>query len=33
VFGKRRVPILLPRLDGTGAGSGLLYRYLMEGTG
>lgn len=33
VFGKRRVPILLPRLDGTGAGSGLLHRYLMEGTG
>ena len=33
VFGKRRVPILLPRLDGTGVGSGLLYRYLMEGTG
>jgi hypothetical protein len=33
VFGKRRVPILLPRLDGNGAGSGLLYRYLMEGTG
>ena len=33
VFGRRRVPILLPRLDGTGAGGGLLYRYLMEGTG
>ncbi len=33
VFGKRRVPILLPRLDGAGAGSGLLHRYLMEGTG
>jgi hypothetical protein len=31
VFGKRRVPILLPRLDG--ASGGLLYRYLMEGTG
>jgi hypothetical protein len=33
VFGKRRVPILLPRLDGAGASGGLLYRYLMEGTG
>ena len=33
VFGKRRVPILLPRLDGGGAGGGLLHRYLMEGTG
>ena len=33
VFGKRRVPILLPRLDGSGAGSGLLHRYLMEGAG
>ena len=33
VFGRRRVPILLPRLDGTGAGSGLLHRYLMEGAG
>ena len=33
VFGRRRVPILLPRLDGAGASSGLLHRYLMEGTG
>ena len=33
VFGRRRAPILLPRLDGTGAGGGLLHRYLMEGTG
>lgn len=33
VFGKRRAPILLPRLDGTAAGSGLLYHYLMEGVG
>ena len=31
VFGKRRVPILLPKFDDTGAG-GLLHRYLMEGT-
>ena len=33
VFGKRRVPILLPPLDGSGASSGLLHHYLMEGTG
>ena len=33
VFGRRRVPILLPRFDGTGAGGGLLHRYLMEGAG
>lgn len=33
VFGKRRVPILLPPFDGAGAGGGLLHRYLMEGTG
>ncbi len=33
VFGKRRAPILLPRLDGAGASGGLLYRYLMGGTG
>ena len=32
VYGKRRVPILLPQFDDTGAG-GLLHRYLMEGTG
>jgi hypothetical protein len=32
VFGKRRVPILLPRFEDTEAG-GLLHRYLMEGTG
>jgi hypothetical protein len=31
VYGKRRVPILLPQFDD-GAG-GLLHRYLMEGTG
>ena len=31
VFGKRRVPILLPPFEDTGAG-GLLHRYLMEGT-
>lgn len=33
VFGRRRVPILLPRFDGTGADGGLLHRYLMEGAG
>lgn len=33
VFGKRRVPILLPRFDGSGASDGLLHRYLMEGVG
>ena len=33
VFGKRRVPILLPRFDDTGASGGLLHRYLMEGAG
>ena len=32
VFGGRRVPLLLPPFDDTGAG-GLLQRYLMEGTG
>ena len=31
VFGRRRVPILLPPFDGAGA-DGLLHRYLMEGT-
>ena len=31
VFGKRRVPILLPQFDDT-RGGGLLHRYLMEGT-
>ena len=31
VFGKRRVPILLPQFDDAGGG-GLLHRYLMEGT-
>ena len=33
VFGRRRVPILLPRFDGTGASGGLLHRYLMEDAG
>ena len=33
VFGRRRVPILLPRFDDGGANNGgLLHRYLMQGT-
>lgn len=31
VYGKRRVPILLPRFDDAEAGGGLLRGYLMEG--